>query len=122
MLGEQARADWDAPGRAVATDGRYLPEVAPTQKLFCSWVKAHSRKVHQIARRHDLGEELVGSDHRSEIFHASDEQRQIAEDAIAGVPVQARTALASAAQCGSLGAEARRCLGFIRTERLPPRS
>ena len=31
----------------------------------------------------DLGEELVGSDYRSEIFLTSDEQRQLAEDTIA---------------------------------------
>ena len=34
--------------------------------------------------RPDLGEGLVGSDYRSEIFYTSDEQRQVAEDTIAG--------------------------------------
>ena len=33
--------------------------------------------------RPDLGEGLVGSDYRSEIFYTSDEQRQVAEDTIA---------------------------------------
>jgi peptide-methionine (S)-S-oxide reductase len=33
--------------------------------------------------RPDLGEEVVGSDYRSEIFYTSDEQREIAEDMIA---------------------------------------
>jgi hypothetical protein len=33
----------------------------------------------------DLGVHLVGSDYRSEIFYATDEQRQIAEDTIAVV-------------------------------------
>ena len=33
--------------------------------------------------RPDLGEEVVGSDYRSEIFYTSDEQRQVAEDTIA---------------------------------------
>jgi peptide-methionine (S)-S-oxide reductase len=33
--------------------------------------------------RPDLGEELVGSSYRSEIFCTSDEQRQVAEDTIA---------------------------------------
>jgi peptide-methionine (S)-S-oxide reductase len=33
--------------------------------------------------RPDLGEELVGADYRSEIFYASDEQRQVAADTIA---------------------------------------
>ena len=33
--------------------------------------------------RPDLGERLVGSDYRSEIFYTSDEQRQVAEDTIA---------------------------------------
>lgn len=33
--------------------------------------------------RPDLSEELVGSDYRSEIFYASDEQRRVAEDTIA---------------------------------------
>jgi peptide-methionine (S)-S-oxide reductase len=34
--------------------------------------------------RPDLGEQVVGSDYRSEIFYTSDEQRQVAEDTIAG--------------------------------------
>jgi peptide-methionine (S)-S-oxide reductase len=34
--------------------------------------------------RPDLGEEVVGSDYRSEIFCTSDDQRQVAEDTIAG--------------------------------------
>jgi peptide-methionine (S)-S-oxide reductase len=33
--------------------------------------------------RPDLGEEVVGSDYRSEIFYTSDQQRQLAEDTIA---------------------------------------
>ena len=33
--------------------------------------------------RPDLGEEVVGSDYRSEIFYTSDQQRQVAEDTIA---------------------------------------
>ena len=33
--------------------------------------------------RPDLGEEVVGSDYRSEIFYTSGEQRQVAEDAVA---------------------------------------
>ncbi len=33
--------------------------------------------------RPDLGEGLAGSGYRSEIFHTSDEQRQVAEDTIA---------------------------------------
>ncbi|MBV9165020.1 MAG: peptide-methionine (S)-S-oxide reductase, partial [Solirubrobacterales bacterium] len=33
--------------------------------------------------RPDLGERLVGSDYRSEIFCTSDEQRQVAEDTLA---------------------------------------
>ncbi len=33
--------------------------------------------------RPDLGERLVGSDYRSEIFYTSEEQRQVAEGAIA---------------------------------------
>jgi peptide-methionine (S)-S-oxide reductase len=33
--------------------------------------------------RPDLGEEIVGSDYRSEIFCTSDEQRRVAEDTIA---------------------------------------
>jgi peptide-methionine (S)-S-oxide reductase len=37
-------------------------------------------------RRPDLGEGAVGCDYRSEIFYTSDEQRQIAEDAVAGAP------------------------------------
>ena len=35
------------------------------------------------ARLVDLGEGLVGSDYRSEIFYTSDGQRQVAEDTIA---------------------------------------
>jgi peptide-methionine (S)-S-oxide reductase len=35
--------------------------------------------------RPDLGEGLVGSDYRSEIFYTSDEQRQVAEATIADV-------------------------------------
>ena len=33
--------------------------------------------------RPDLGEGLVGSDYRSEIFYTSDKQREVAKDAIA---------------------------------------
>ena len=33
--------------------------------------------------RPDLGERVVGSEHRSEIFYTSDEQRKVAEDTIA---------------------------------------
>jgi peptide-methionine (S)-S-oxide reductase len=33
--------------------------------------------------RPDLGESVVGSEHRSEIFYTSDEQRQVAEETIA---------------------------------------
>jgi hypothetical protein len=41
----------------------------------------HPRVLFQI-HRPDLGEGLVGSDDRSEIFYTSDEQRQVAEDTI----------------------------------------
>jgi peptide-methionine (S)-S-oxide reductase len=37
--------------------------------------------------RPDLGEELVGSMYRSEVFYTSDEQRRVAEDTIADVNV-----------------------------------
>jgi len=62
------------PGHAEAVEVIFDPARTSYRDLLEFFVQIH---------RPDLGEEVVGSDYRSEIFYASDEQRQIAEDTIA---------------------------------------
>ena len=62
------------PGHAEAVEVIFDPEATSYQNILEFFFQIH---------RPDLGEELVGSDYRSEIFYTSDEQRQVAEDMIA---------------------------------------
>ena len=78
-------------------DEREYRDRDPRRGLFLAHARTHApprrshlhpRRLHRRAerepyRRPDLGEEVVGSGYRSEIFYISDEQRQVAEDAIA---------------------------------------
>jgi peptide-methionine (S)-S-oxide reductase len=62
------------PGHAEAVEIVFDPERISYRDLLEFFFRIH---------RADLGERLVGSDYRSEIFYTSDEQRQVAEDTIA---------------------------------------
>ncbi len=63
----------DHPGHAEAVEVVFDPERTSYRDIVEFFLQAH---------RPDLGESLIGSDYRSEIFCASDEQRQIAQYAI----------------------------------------
>jgi peptide-methionine (S)-S-oxide reductase len=62
------------PGHAEAVEVIFDPGQTSYRDILEFFFQIH---------RPDLGEELVGSDYRSEIFYASDEQRQVAEVAVA---------------------------------------
>jgi peptide-methionine (S)-S-oxide reductase len=62
------------PGHAEAVEVIFDPGRTTYRDIVEFFLQIH---------RPDLGEELVGSDYRSEIFCTSDEQRQVAEDTIA---------------------------------------
>jgi peptide-methionine (S)-S-oxide reductase len=62
------------PGHAEAVEVIFDPERTSYRNILEFFFQIH---------RPDLGEEVVGSDYRSEIFCTSDEQRQVAEDTIA---------------------------------------
>jgi peptide-methionine (S)-S-oxide reductase len=62
------------PGHAEAVEVIFDPGRTSYRNILEFFFQIH---------RPDLGEELVGSDYRSEIFYTSDEQRQVAEDTIA---------------------------------------
>ena len=62
------------PGHAEAVEVIFDPERTSYRNILEFFFQIH---------RPDLGEELVGSGYRSEIFFTSDEQRQVAEDTIA---------------------------------------
>ncbi len=64
----------DHPGHAEAVEVIFDPEPASYPDILEFFSQIH---------RPDLGEGLVGSDYRSEIFYTSDEQRQVAEATIA---------------------------------------
>jgi peptide-methionine (S)-S-oxide reductase len=61
------------PGHAEAVEVIFDPERTCYRDILEFFFQIH---------RPDLGEDRVGSDYRSEIFHTSDEQRQVAEDTI----------------------------------------
>jgi peptide-methionine (S)-S-oxide reductase len=63
-------------GHAEAVEVVFDPERISFQDLLEYFFQVH---------RADLGADLVGSGYRSEIFHTSDEQRQVAEETIAAV-------------------------------------
>lgn len=62
------------PGHAEAVEIVFDPERISYRDLLEFFFQIH---------RPDLGERYVGSGYRSEIFHTSDEQRQVAEGTIA---------------------------------------
>ena len=62
------------PGHAEAVEVTFDPARTSYRAILELFFQIH---------RPDLGEGLVGSDYRSEIFYTSDEQRQVAEDTIA---------------------------------------
>ncbi len=62
------------PGHAEAVEVIFDPELTSYRDILEFFFQIH---------RPDLGEGLVGSDYRSEIFYTSDEQRRVAEDTIA---------------------------------------
>jgi peptide-methionine (S)-S-oxide reductase len=64
------------PGHAEAVEVAFDPARTSYRAILEFFFQIH---------RPDLGEGLVGSDYRSEIFYTSDEQRQVAEDTIADV-------------------------------------
>ena len=61
------------PGHAEAVEVTFDPSRTSYRAILEFFFQIH---------RPDLGEGLVGSDYRSEIFYTSDEQRQIAEGTI----------------------------------------
>ena len=66
--------DDNHPGHAEAVEVIFDPARTAYRDILEFFFQAH---------RPDLGEELVGSGYRSEIFYTSDEQRQVAERTIA---------------------------------------
>jgi peptide-methionine (S)-S-oxide reductase len=60
-------------GHAEAVEILFDPERVSYREILELFFQIH---------RHDLGEDLVGSSYRSEIFYTSDEQRRVAEDTI----------------------------------------
>jgi peptide-methionine (S)-S-oxide reductase len=66
--------DGNHPGHAEAVEVIFDPERTSYRNILELFFQIH---------RPDLGEEVVGSDYRSEIFYTSGEQRRVAEDAIA---------------------------------------
>ena len=66
--------DNNHPGHAEAVEVVFDPERTSYRDILEFFFQIH---------RPDLGEGLVGSDYRSEIFYTSDEQRRVAEDTIA---------------------------------------
>ena len=62
------------PGHAEAVEIVFDPEWISYRELLEFFCQIH---------RPDLGERLVGSSYRSEIFYTTDEQRQVAADTIA---------------------------------------
>jgi peptide-methionine (S)-S-oxide reductase len=61
------------PGHAEAVEVIFDPEQTSYRDILEFFFQIH---------RPDLGEVLVGSDYRSEIFYTSDEQRRVAESTI----------------------------------------
>jgi peptide-methionine (S)-S-oxide reductase len=66
----------DPQGHAEAVEVVFDPERLSYRDLLEYFFQVH---------RPDLGEDLVGSIYRSEIFYASEEQRRVAEETIADV-------------------------------------
>ena len=64
----------DRPGHAEAVEVVFDPERTSYRDLLEFFFQSI---------RPDLGEEIVGSNYRSEIFYTSDEQRQVAEQTVA---------------------------------------
>ena len=62
------------PGHAEAVEVIFDPGQTSYRNILEFFFQIH---------RPDLGEEVVGSDYRSEIFDTGDEQRQVAQDTIA---------------------------------------
>jgi peptide-methionine (S)-S-oxide reductase len=62
------------PGHAEAVQVIFDPEQTSYRDILEFFFQIH---------RPDLGEAVVGSDYRSEIFYTSDDQRQIAEETLA---------------------------------------
>jgi peptide-methionine (S)-S-oxide reductase len=65
--------DEDHPGHAEAVEVVFDPTRLSYRELLEFYFQIH---------RHDLTEEVVGNDYRSEIFYLTDEQRRIAEETI----------------------------------------
>ena len=68
--------EFDSGGHAETIEVVFDPERLSYRGLLEYWFQAH---------RADLGEEVVGSIYRSEIFYASSEQRRVAEEMIQDV-------------------------------------
>ena len=66
--------DDNHPGHAEAVEVIFDPGRTSYRDILEFFFQIH---------RPDLGEEVVGSGYRSEIFYTSDEQRQVAEDTLA---------------------------------------
>jgi peptide-methionine (S)-S-oxide reductase len=88
-------------GHAEAVEVVFDPERISYRELLEFFFQVH---------RPDLGEQVVGSAYRSEVFYASEEQRQVAEETIADVdasghwPGKAATAISPAARFWAAGA------------------
>ena len=68
--------DENHPGHAEAVEIIFDPERTSYRDILEFFFQIH---------RPDLGEVVVGSDYRSEIFYTSDEQRRVAEDTRAAI-------------------------------------
>ena len=74
-----ARSGWIA-GRGISSSHAEAVEIVfDPERIFYRELLEFFFQIH----RPDLGEHLVGSSYRSEIFYTTDEQRQVAEDTIA---------------------------------------
>jgi peptide-methionine (S)-S-oxide reductase len=75
--GENANpSDDNHPGHAEAVEVVFDPDRVTFRQILELFFQIH---------RPDLGEDLVGSSYRSEIFYASEEQRKVAEETIPDV-------------------------------------
>jgi peptide-methionine (S)-S-oxide reductase len=86
------------PGHAEAVEVIFDPGRTSYRNILEFFFQIH---------RPDLGEGLVGSDYRSEIFYTSDEQRQVAEDTIAAADASGMwpgTVVTTISQAGSFWA------------------
>jgi methionine-S-sulfoxide reductase len=81
------RVGWTGGQNADPTEENNVGHVEAVEVVFDSERLSYRDLLELFFQIHrpDLGEDLVGSSYRSAIFYATDEQREVAEEAIADV-------------------------------------